>query len=246
MSIETPDDLEGMRQAGKVTRAVLEAMKAAAQAGISTAELDEVGAEVMRRFGAVSGPKKVYNFPGYSCISVNDEVVHGVPGHRKLADGDLVKLDVTVEIEGFLGDACETVAVGSVCRDRQKLIACAQAAFRSGLAVVKPGARAYDIGKAVQQTVREAGFHVVRDLGGHGIGRTIHEEPYIPNEFDPRCKDLLTEGLVFTIEPIIAMGTSRTVTRKDGWTIRTRDHSCAAHYEHTLVVTKDGAQLLTA
>ncbi|MDR3762752.1 MAG: type I methionyl aminopeptidase [Acidobacteriota bacterium] len=246
MSIETPEDLEGMRQAGKVTRAVLEAMKAAAVAGISTAELDEVGAEVMCRCGAVSGPKKVYDFPGYSCISVNDEVVHGVPGNRKLGDGDLVKLDVTVEIGGFMGDACETVAVGNVLPERRKLIDCAQEAFRAGLAVVRPGIRAYEIGKAVQQTVRHAGFHVVRDLGGHGIGRTIHEAPFIPNDFDPRCSDLLTEGLVFTIEPIIAMGTSRTFTRKDGWTIRTRDRSFAAHYEHTLVVTKDGAQLLTA
>lgn len=246
MSIETPEDLEGMQQAGKVTRAVLEAMKSAAKAGMTTAEVDEVGAAVMRTFGAKSGPKQVYDFPGYSCISVNDEVVHGIPGKRRLADGDLLKLDVTVEIGGFMGDACETVAVGEVSKDRRKLIACAQEAFRAGLAVVKPGARAYDIGKAVQQKVHAAGFCVVRDLGGHGIGRTIHEAPYIPNEFDPRCKDVLTEGLVFTIEPIIAMGTSRTVTLNDGWTIRTRDHSCAAHYEHTIVVTKDGAQLLTA
>ena len=246
MSIESPEDLAGMEKAGKITRAVLEAMKAAVRSGISTRELDEIGAKTMLGFGAQSAPRLVYGFPGYSCISVNDEVVHGVPGGRTLQNGDLVKLDVTIEIDGYMADACETVAVGAVARESKNLIDCAHRAFWAGVAVVRPGARAYDVGREVQKTVAAAGYAVVRDLTGHGIGRTIHERPAIPNVYDRRCADVLTEGLVFTIEPMIAAGTSRTVTMKDGWTVRTRDRSRSAHYENTLVVTRDGARLLTA
>ena len=246
MSIETAEELAGMEFAGKVTRAVLEAMKAAVRPGISTRELDEIGAEVMRKFGARSAPNLVYGFPGHNCISVNDEIVHGVPGGRRLLNGDLVKLDVTVEVGGYMGDACETVAVGSVNQENKRLMDCTRKAFWAGLAAVRPGARAFDIGREVQKTVKAAGYFVVRDLSGHGIGRTIHERPTIPNEFHPHFSDLLSEGLVFTIEPLVAMGTSRTTLLKDGWTIRTRDRSRAAHYEHTVVVTHDGARLLTA
>jgi methionyl aminopeptidase len=235
-----------MELAGKVTRAVLNAMKAAVRPGISTGELDEIGAGVMRAAGGRSAPKLVYGFPGQSCISVNDEIVHGVPGKRRLETGDVVKLDVTVEVNGYMADACESVGVGSLKQETRRLVDCAAEAFRDGLAQVRPGARAFDIGRAVHKTVARAGYSVVRDLTGHGIGHTIHEKPTIPNDFDPRCSDILTEGLVFTIEPIIAMGGPRTVTLKDGWTVRTRDRSLAAHHEHTVVVTSDGARLLTA
>ena len=246
MSIESAEDLAGMELAGKVTRAVLNAMKAAVRPGISTAELDEIGAAVMRAHGGRSAPKLVYNFPGQNCISVNDEIVHGVPGKRLLQAGDVVKLDVTVEVNGYMADACESVAVGSIKQETRRLVDCASQAFRDGLAQVRPGVRAYDIGRAIHKTVTGAGFSVVHDLTGHGIGRTIHEKPTIPNDYDLRCSDVLTEGLVFTIEPIIAMGGPRTVTLKDGWTVRTRDRSLAAHYEHTILVTADGARLLTA
>jgi methionyl aminopeptidase len=246
MSIEKPEELAGIERAGQVTRAVINAMKEAAGVGVSTRELDEVGAYIMRRLGARSAPKLVYNFPGESCISVNEEVVHGVPGGRRLATGDLLKLDVTVEVDGFMADACETVAIGSLREKNQHLMDCARDAFQSGLRAVRPNVRAYEIGKAVHKTVTDAGFYVVRGLSGHGIGRTIHESPMIPNEYDRSCSDVLKEGMVFTIEPIIAMGTPRTVTLKDGWTVRTRDRSLAAHYEHTVLVTHDGARLLTA
>jgi methionyl aminopeptidase len=246
MSIESPEDLMGMERAGLVTRAVLNVMKAAVRPGVSTRELDDVGAAVMRSFGARSAPKMVYAFPGENCISVNEEIVHGVPGNRRLVNGDLVKLDVTVEVGGYMADACETVGVGSIKQESKRLIDCASRAFQSGLSVVRPGVRAFEIGKAIYKTVSAAGYSVVRDLSGHGIGRTIHEKPTIPNEFDPRCSDILTEGLIFTIEPLIAIGTARTVTMKDGWTVRTRDRSLAAHYEHTVLVTRDGARLLTA
>jgi methionyl aminopeptidase len=246
MSIESPEDLAGMELAGKVTRAVLEAMKAAVRPGVSTRELDDVGAGVMRTFGARSAPKLVYGFPGHSCISVNDEIVHGVPGNRRLVNGDLVKLDVTIELGGYMADACETVAVGSIDKQSKQLMDCALQAFWAGLSAVRPGSRAFDIGRQIHRTVSAAGYCVVNGLGGHGIGRTIHERPTIPNDFDRRCSDQLTEGLIFTIEPLIAIGTSRTTTLNDGWTIRTRDRSLAAHHEHTVLVKRDGARLLTA
>lgn len=246
MSIDNEEDLAGMERAGKATRAVLESMKAAVRVGISTRELDEIGAETMQSLGARSAPKMVYGFPGHNCISVNDEIVHGVPGGRTLAKGDLVKLDVTVEVDGYMADACETVAVGWVGNQARELIACVKRAFWAGVSAAKPGARAFDIGREVHRTVAASGYSVVRDLTGHGIGRTIHEKPTIPNQFDPRFSDVLREGLVFTIEPMIAVGTSRTVTMKDGWTVRTRDRSLSAHYEHTMVLTRDGARLLTA
>lgn len=246
MSIESAEELAGMERAGQVTRAVLNAMKAAVHPGISTRELDEVGAVVMRKLGGRSAPRLVYAFPGESCISVNEEIVHGVPSERRLVSGDLVKLDVTVEVGGFMADACETVGVGSINKEAKRLINCAVRAFQSGFSIVRPGARAFDIGRAVQKVVNAAGYSVVRNLGGHGIGRTIHERPTIPNEFDPRCSDVLTEGLVFTIEPLLAVGTGNTLTLNDGWTVRTRDRSLSAHHEHTVLVTADGARLLTA
>lgn len=246
MSIETEEDRDGLERAGKVTRAVLETMKAAVQPGISTAKLDAVGAAVIRAEGARSAPQKVYGFPGHNCISVNDEVVHGVPGRRRLAAGDLLKLDVTVEVGGYMADACETVVVGEPNEKQAALVTCAERAFGAGLAVVRPGICAYEVGAAIEREVRDAGFSVVRELMGHGIGRTIHEAPSIPNYREPRCGDVLTEGLVFTIEPILVQGSGQTVMKRDGWTMRTRDRSLAAHYEHTVVVTRDGARLLTA
>ena len=246
MSIKTIAEAMGMRRAGQVTRSVLDAMKAAVRPGITTGELDRIGAETMRRLGARSAPKKVYGFPGQSCISVNDEVVHGVPGSRVLLDGDLLKLDVTVEVNGYMADACETVGVGSISAQAESLLNCAREAFEAGLSRVVPGARAFEIGEAIHREVARRGFSVCRDLTGHGIGRTIHEWPTIPNHRDTRCDAVLRGGMVFTIEPILAAGSSRTLTRKDGWTMATRDRSLSAHYEHTVLVTANGATLLTA
>jgi len=246
MSIESADDLLKLRRAGAVTREALEAMKAAIRPGISTRALDDIALAVMREHGARSAPMLVYDFPGATCISVNEEIVHGIPGPRVLVPGDLVKLDVTVELDGFMADACETVAVPPARKEDLRLIECAKASFEAGMRQAKPGAHAYDIGAAIQKTVVHAGFSVVRELTGHGIGRTIHEAPTIPNYGDRAFSHVLTEGLVFTIEPLIAAGSPRTVTLADGWTVRTRDRSRAAHYEHTVLVTPDGAERLTA
>jgi len=246
MSINGPEELAGMRAAGAVVRLMLSAMKNAVREGITTAELDEVGAGVMRRHGAQSAPALVYHFPGVNCISVNEEAVHGIPGNRQLEGGDLVKLDVTVEKDGFMADAAITVPVGEVTEERQRLMACTERAFDKAMRVARAGFRVSEIGRAVEREVRRSEFSVIRDLGGHGIGRTIHEEPWVPNFADPEANQVLTEGLVITVEPIIAAGSGRAFVAPDKWTVVTADHRPSAHYEHTLVITKGAPMLLTA
>ncbi|HUK26732.1 MAG TPA: type I methionyl aminopeptidase [Terriglobales bacterium] len=246
MSITSPEELEGMRAAGAVVRQMIAAMKDRVQPGVTTAELDEAGAAVMREQGARSAPAMVYGFPGTNCISVNDEAVHGIPGARVLREGDLVKLDVTVEKDGFMADAAVTVPVGEVSSQKRRLVRCAERAFARAAGVARAGARLSEIGRAVEAEVRADGFSVIRDLGGHGIGRTIHEEPRVANYFDPAESQLLIEGLVITVEPIIAAGRGKVIVANDGWTIRTADRQPSAHYEHTLVITTGEPILLTS
>lgn len=245
MSINGPEELQGMRAAGAVVRQILEAMKRSVRPGVTTAELDEVGAGVMREQGARSAPELVYQFPGANCISVNEEAVHGIPGQRQLQAGDLVKLDVTIEKDGFMADAAITVPVGELTEESRRLAECAERAFTKAMLVARAGFRVSEIGRVVEREVRRSGFAVIRDLSGHGIGRTIHEEPRVPNFPDPRANQILTEGLVITVEPIIAAGSGRTVVAKDGWTVVTADRRPSAHYEHTLVITKGAPMLLT-
>lgn len=246
MSITTPAELAALRAAGAIVRRMLDAMKLAVRPGVTTAELDEAGAQVMREHGARSAPQMVYKFPGVSCISLNDEAVHGIPGNRAVQEGDLLKLDVTIEKDGFMADAAETVAVGEVSEESRRLMQCAQAAFEKAMLVARAGFRVSEIGRVVEREVRRNGFSVIRDLGGHGIGRTIHEDPRVPNFADPAATQILTEGLVITVEPIIAAGSGRAFIAKDGWTVCTADHRPSAHYEHTLVITKAEPMLLTA
>ena len=246
MSISGPEELEALRAAGAVVRQVLEAMKKEVRPGVTTAELDAIGARVMEANGARSAPASVYGFPGSNCISLNEEAVHGIPGDRSLRDGDLLKLDVTVEKGGFMADAAESVAVGAVSEEAERLIACSRRAFEKAMLVARAGFRVCEIGRAVEREVRRAGFSVIRELGGHGIGRTIHEEPRIPNYADPNAQQILTEGMVITVEPIIAAGSGRTLLAADGWTMKTADRRPAAHYEHTIVIRKGTPMVLTA
>jgi methionyl aminopeptidase len=245
MSIETPEELAGLRAAGNVVSLMLESMKQAVEVGVTTAELDEVGASVMRQHASRSAPSLVYRFPGVSCISVNEEAVHGIPGPRTLREGDLVKLDVTIEKDGFMADAAVTVSVGNASKEKQRLAFCAQRAFELAMLVARAGNRISELGRVIEREVRRCGFSVIRELGGHGIGRTIHEPPSVPNYFDPGANQILTPGLVITVEPIIAAGSGRVVASSDGWTIRTADRTASAHYEHTLVITNDEPMLLT-
>jgi methionyl aminopeptidase len=246
MSIQDEQELSSLRAVGRVVRLVLDAMKAEVRPGVTTQYLDDIGARVMQENGARSAPSMVYQFPGASCISLNDEAVHGIPGERELKEGDLVKLDVTVEKDGFMADAAITVPVGKVSPQAEKLITCAERAFHKAMLVARAGFRVFEIGKIVEREVRKSGFTVVRELGGHGIGRTIHEAPHVPNYSDPTASQIMNDGLVITVEPIISAGSGRVFTDKDGWTVRTGDHALSAHFEHTLVVTSGAPILLTA
>lgn len=246
MSIETQEQLEALRAAGRVVADAIRAMRAEVRAGVSTRELDETGARVFARAGARSGPQLDYGFPGTNCISVNDEAVHGIPGGRRLKDGDLVKLDVTAELNGYYADACVSVQVGQTSASYARLADASRRALHSGMRAARAGVPINEIGRAVETTVASYGYSVCRDLTGHGIGRRIHEPPNVPSFHHPRLDQRLTEGLVITIEPIIAAGSGEVHDAGDGWTLKTRDGSCAAHFEHTIVITDRAPIVLTA
>jgi methionyl aminopeptidase len=246
MSADTAEELAGLRAAGRVVARTIAAMRRAVAPGVTTAQLDEVAREEFRRAGARSGPQLDYGFPGMTCISVNDEAVHGIPGPRRLADGDLVKLDVTAELDGYYSDSCVTVGVGTVAPAALRLVSTAERALARGLRAAVTGAPLNAIGAAVQQTVELAGHSVCTELSGHGIGRRIHEAPDVPNHHVAGLSEPLTEGLVITIEPIIALGGGAVVGEPDGWTVRTADRSLSAHAEHTIVVRAGAPLVLTA
>ena len=248
MSITSAEEFEKLRACGLIVAKALRVMAAEVRAGVTTGELCEIGSRVLAEHGARSSPPMVYGFPGDVCISVNDEVVHGIPGDRVMEAGDLVKLDLTAEKDGYHTDSAVSVEVPPTAANARagELAHCAERAFRQALRAARAGNRTKDIGRAVEREVRRRGFHVVRELGGHGIGRTIHEPPSVPNYADFSAQHKLTEGLVITIEPIIAAGTGEVSLDDDGWTYRTTDGSLSAHYEHTIVITRGEPVLLTA
>jgi methionyl aminopeptidase len=245
MTIESDRDLAGLRAVGRVVAALAE-MKGALEPGMTTGELDAVGAAVFERYGARSAPRLAYGFPGVNLISVNDEAVHGIPGGRVIRIGDLVKIDVTAELNGYIADAAVTVALPGGPPVREELRDCAELAFGRAAAVARAGRPLNKIGRAVETAVRRRGFSVLTGLGGHGVGRAIHESPTVPNSFDRRLRRPLEEGLVITIEPIISAGSDRVAEGPDGWTISTADGSPAAHHEHTLIITRGRPIVLTA
>jgi methionyl aminopeptidase len=245
MSIEHERDLAGIRRAGRAVADALAAMRAAVRPGITTGELDAIGAETLSRAGARSAPQMVYGFPGVTLISINDEIVHGIPGTRRLDAGDVVKLDVTAELDGYVADAADTVVMPPASDTATRLRACARDAFRRGLRAARVGQPVRVIGAAVEQHVRGCGFHVVRELTGHGVGRTIHEEPAVPNYDDPLARHRMTHGLVITIEPLVSAAAARAVVAADGWTLRTDNAALAAHYEHTVIVWREGPENVT-
>ena len=246
MSIDDPDQLKHLKAAGRIVAAAIRAMRAAVAPGVSTRELDQIGGRVFQRAGARSGPQLDYNFPGVNCISVNDEAVHGIPGKRRLRRGDLVKLDVTAELDGFYADACVSVEVGPSRPAARALVGAARQGLDEALRVACAGNQLSSIGAAVEHAVSEHGYGVCRDLTGHGIGRRIHEPPTVHNYYEAGDIELLTEGLVLTIEPIISAGSGDVVLARDGWTVLTADGTRSAHVEHTVVVTAGAPLILTA
>jgi len=190
--------------------------------------------------------RKSIDFLAQFVSASNDEAIHGIPGSRAITSGDLVKLDLVAEKDGFFADAAETVRAGDVSRQADALTRCAERSFRLGLNAARAGNRVNEIGRAVEREVRRTGFSVIKELCGHGVGRSIHEEPAVPNYYDRSHRTRLTDGLVITIEPIISAGTGHAMLESDGWTIRTSDGTLSAHFEHTVVITKGSPILLTA
>jgi methionyl aminopeptidase len=246
VQIKTADDLARMRDAGRVVRRVLDEVAAAAVAGVSTAELDRLAEDRTRALGAVPAFKGYLGYPASICISVNDEVVHGIPSEtRVLRDGDLVGLDFGAILGGFHGDAAETVLVGRGSPQAERLLSVARAALDAGVAAACPGGRLGDIGSAIQRNAEAAGFSVVREFVGHGIGRKLHEPPQVPNFGEPGTGVRLVPGLVLAIEPMVNAGQAGVRTLEDGWTAVTEDGSLSAHFEHTVAVTEAGPEILT-
>ncbi len=246
MTIATDEkEIAALRKAGRVVAQTIAEMRAAVEPGISTAELDAIGEACMRRYGAQSAPKLVYNFPGATCLSVNDGTVHGVPNDTPLQPGDVLTIDVTVELNGFMADAAITVQVPPETPDAQKLIAVTRTALAKALHAARAGAPINAVGRAVEREVRMNRFTVIPQLTGHGVGRTIHEDPTVPNFFHPRYNQKLTDGMVVAIEPIISAGNGKIITEDDGWTINTADGALSAHFEHTVIITPDEPIILT-
>lgn len=242
---KSAEDIEKMRAAGKVVAVVLEELSELVVSGMTTGELDRVAEAAIRRHGAVPSFKGYRGYPAATCISLNEEVVHGIPGDRRLEDGDIVGIDLGVILDGWQGDSALTLPVGSVSEQASHLMETTQQALYAGIAAVRAGARIGDVGHAIQQYAEKRGFSVVRDLVGHGIGRNMHEEPQVPNFGKPGRGPLLEAGATLAIEPMLNAGGYQVDTLADGWTMIARDRSLSAHFEHTVAVTDVGADILT-
>ena len=246
MSIESEQDLLGMQRVAEVVKEALTTLQAAVEPGVSTAELDRLCARVFAKHGAFSAPRLEYGAPITVFISVNDAVVHGLPSAYKLRKGDVVTLDVTPKLNGYVADAARTVVVPPASARALTLIACAEAAFWAAMRVTRADRPINGIGKVVERKAKQGGFSVIWDLSGHGVGRAIHEEPNVLNFYHPKFGQKLSENLVIAIEPMLSAGRPQLKERADGWTIATRDGSLSAHYENTLIVQQGRPLVLTA
>jgi methionyl aminopeptidase len=246
MTIENDDELAAMKRIGQIVALTMNEMARRLCPGMTTAELDAIGRDMLAAHGARSAPRLMYGFPGDTCISINDEAAHGVPSpRRRIQAGDLVNIDVSAELDGFFGDTGGSFPVGEVAPKVRALCAATRAALSDGIAAARAGKPLWVIGKAVQARAKSRGFHVIRNLTGHGIGRRLHESPSVFNTFDSRSRQPLWEGLVITIEPFLSTRATYVEEAGDGWTLRTPDGSLPAQFEHTMVITKDQPILLT-
>ena len=235
-----------MRQAGRIVAAVLEVLKMSVRPGMKTEELDEIAAREAEKLGAVPSFKGYQGYPANLCVSVNDEIVHGIPGKRVLKEGDIVSLDFGVIYEGFQGDAALTVGVGSISEQAEKLIETTEGALEAGMNAARAGARLGDISSAIQQYAESRGYSVVREYTGHGIGRQMHEDPQVPNFGLPGEGIELKKGMTLALEPMVNIGGWRTRVSDNNWTVYTSDGSISAHFENTIAITDGEHEVLTA
>ena len=244
--LKSPDEIERMRKAGKIVAEVLHAIGKAAKPRVATAELDALAEELILRRGGKPLFKGYRGYPRTICASVNEEVVHGIPGPRRLRKGDIVSVDVGVSLDGYAGDAAVTFPVGEISTDAKKLISVCREALRRAISEVRPGVRLSRISSAVQEYVEAQGCSVVRQFTGHGIGKEMHEEPQVPNFVSPGMDDpVLEPGLTLAIEPMVNSGGHEVDVLDNHWTVVTKDRSLSAHFEHTVAVTEDDAEILT-
>ncbi|MDP6221668.1 MAG: type I methionyl aminopeptidase [Dehalococcoidales bacterium] len=244
--IKSEPEITAMRQAGKIVATVLEALRLQMKPGMQTEELDVIAAREVTRLGAKPSFKGYRGFPANLCVSVNDEIVHGIPGGRVLREDDIISIDFGAIFHGFQGDAAITVGMGHISPEAQRLITATDGALKAGIAAVRHGARLGDISAAIQHYAEERGYSVVREYTGHGIGRAMHEDPLIPNFGLPGEGPVLKKGMALAIEPMVNIGDWRTTLSDNNWTVSTSDGSLSAHFEHTIAVTNGEAEVLTA
>ena len=245
ISIKSEYEIELMRIAGLMVSKTHKYLKQFIKPGITTRELDKLAEDYIRKMGGVPSCKGYEGFPAALCTSVNDEVVHGIPSNRKLRNGDIITIDMVIGYKGYQGDAAWTYAVGDVSDKKKYLMKHTEESLYKGIEMVKPGARIGDISHAVEVYATRHKLGIVRELVGHGIGKDMHEEPDVPNYGKAGCGSKLKEGMVICIEPMLNLGTADIYIEDDDWTVRTMDGKPAAHYEHTVLVTKDGYEILT-
>lgn len=247
MSINSKRDLEGLKKIGKIVALAREEMLKKIKPGITTLELDLIGKKILDLHKATSAPKKDYDFPGYTCISINNEIAHGIPGNRVIKEGDIVNVDISAELNGYYADTGASIVVDSNSEIKNNLCKCAEKALYKAINKAIEGARLNEIGKEIESEVNKAGFKVVKNLSGHGIGRKLHEEPnFILNYYDKKYNQRLNSGLVLAIETFVTNGAEYVKENKNKWTFETIDNSIGAQFEHTIIVTKDKAIILTA
>jgi len=241
--IKSDEEIVIMRKCGKILAAILDKLRAEVRPGIKTGQLDIIMAEELERKGVIPSFKNYHGFPANLCVSVNDEIVHGIPGERILQEGDIVSLDAGAKLNGFHTDAAITIGVGQISKEAEELIAVTEGSLKSGIAQAVSGAYIGDISFAIQHYIESKGFSVVREYTGHGVGRDLHEEPPIPN-FVVGKGPLLRKGMALAIEPMVNVGDWHTKLAANQWTVLTADGSLSAHFEHTIVITDNGAETL--
>ncbi|GAB4402208.1 MAG: type I methionyl aminopeptidase [Anaerolineales bacterium] len=245
VTLKSSRELKLMREVGRIVAQVLEAMKAKAAPGVTTAELNEEAERLIRKMGAIPSFKGYHGYPAAICTSINEQVVHGIPDGRRLNEGDILSVDVGAIYKGYHGDAAITIPIGTVSPEARRLLEVTEGALWAGIAKARAGLRTGDISAAIQEWVESRGMSVVREYTGHGIGRQMHEDPQIPNFGRAGTGYVLREGMTFALEPMVNLGTWKTRVLSDGWTVVTEDGKLSAHFEHTVAVTDGEPQVLT-
>ena len=245
ITVKNDKEIRLMREAGRIVALTLKAIEKAIEPGITTRELDQIAEETIKKLGGKPAFKGLYGYPAAICASVNEEVVHGIPGLRKLRSGDIISIDIGAVVDGYYGDAAKTWPVGEITPEARKLIEVTEASLYAGIEAAVVGNRISDISHAVESYVVRHGFSVVRQYAGHGIGKALHEEPNVPNYGKPGRGARLVPGMTLAIEPMVNIGTFEVFTLPDKWTVVTRDGKWSAHFEHTVLITEDGPMILT-